>query len=101
MKVQVYDKVAWQLDGGMNEEIVLAHFKFIMDWCHKTGLLSPEGEEIYELGIDDSCSLHQRMFNEKGNLFMQEYYDKIADYSDKDAESLNVLFNSFKEYHSM
>lgn len=94
MKYKVYDKVAWQLDGGQEKKMVMSHFKFIMEWCHDVGILSKDGEELYELGVDDSCSLHERMFTEKGNIFMTQFYDRIANAIEGDQELLNTLFST-------
>lgn len=75
MKTLVYDKASWHIDAGEPVESVLAHFKFIMNWCNQNNLLSEEGEEILEFGIDDSISIHSRLLNKRGNLFMEKYYD--------------------------
>jgi len=75
MKTLVYDKASWHIDAGEPVERVLAHFKFIMNWCNQNNLLSDEGEEILEFGIDDSISIHSRLLNKRGNLFMEKYYD--------------------------
>lgn len=77
MKTIVYDKAVWHIDAGENKATVLEHFKSIMYWCHKNSLLSEEGEEIMEFGIDDSISVNSRMLNERGNLFMAKYYDSF------------------------
>ena len=77
MKTIVYDKAAWHIDAGENKSNVLEHFKFIMTWCHKNNLLSAEGEEILELGVDDSISIHSRMLTGRGNVFMTKYYDSF------------------------
>ena len=70
MKTLVYDKASWHIDAGEPADRVLAHFKFIMNWCNQNNLLSDEGEEILEFGIDDSISIHSRLLNERGNMFM-------------------------------
>ena len=75
MKTKVYDKASWHIDAGEPKDVVLAHFKFIMNWCKQNNLLRDEGEEILEFGIDDSISIHSRLLNERGNLFMERYYD--------------------------
>lgn len=77
MKTKVYDKAAWHLDAGEPKSKVLAHFNFIMAWCHKNNLLSDEGDEILEIGVDESISINSRMLNERGNLFMAKYYDSF------------------------
>ena len=75
MKTLVFDKASWHIDAGEPADRVLAHFKFIMNWCDQNNLLSDEGEEILEFGIDDSISIHSRLLNERGNMFMKKFYD--------------------------
>ena len=76
MLTKVYDKAIWQIEGGLQTSVVLKHFKMILEWCEKNHLLSDEGREILSFGVDDSISLHSRMFTEQGNKFMEKYYDK-------------------------
>ena len=66
-KVKVYDKASWHIDAGEPVNNVLTHFKFIMNWCNKNNLLSDEGKEVLEFGIDKSISIHSRLLNERGN----------------------------------
>ena len=92
MSTTVYDKAAWHIDEGEDVKQVLAHFSFIMSWSLDNKLLSGKGLEIAELGVDDSISLNSKMFTEKGNLFMQKYYDYfIAVTDDDDNEMINKL----------
>lgn len=76
MEIKVYDKAIWHIDDGFAVDQVLSHFSFIMNWSKQHRLLSDEGEEILSFGIDESISLHSRMFTEKGNCFMERFYDK-------------------------
>lgn len=89
MKTTVYDKVAWHIDAGENYDVVLSHFAFILSWCEKNNLLSAEGQEIVQMGVDDSISLHSRMFTEKGNKFMNKYYDEFISATDGDESEMN------------
>lgn len=92
MKTVVYDKASWHIDAGEPKSNVLAHFGFIMNWCKKNNLLSDEGEEILELGVDSSISIHSRMLNECGNLFMKKYYDTfISAQSEQSSEMDEIL----------
>lgn len=77
MKTTVYDKASWHIDAGEPRNGVIEHFKFILSWCKKNNLLSTEGEEIFEFGVDDSISIHSRLLNERGNLFMAKFYDSF------------------------
>lgn len=84
MNFVVYDKAAWHIDAGEDKQVVLNHFSFFMTWCLDNNILSDEGIELAELGIDDSISLHSRMFTEKGNIFMQRHYDTFISATEKD-----------------
>ena len=89
MKTLVYDKASWHIDAGEPADRVLAHFKFIMNWCKQNNLLSEEGEEIVEFGIDDSISIHSRLLNERGNLFMAKYYDMFITANKENGTEMN------------
>ena len=92
MKTTVYDKAAWHIDAGEPIGKVLEHFKFIMNWSNQNRLLSDEGEEILEFGIDDSISIHSRLFTERGNMFMTKHYDTfISAQSEQSSEMNDVL----------
>jgi len=94
MKTKVYDKAAWHIDAGEPSDNVLEHFKFIMHWCNQNNLLSDEGIELLELGIDDSISIHSRMLNERGNVFMTQYYDTfISAQKDQSTQMDEILKN--------
>lgn len=61
-------------------------------------MLSDEGKEQYEIGIDDSCSLNERMVTSKGNGFLKEYYDDVIN---NDADSIfDALAEKLKMYSS-
>lgn len=89
MKLVIYDKAAWHIDAGENKQMALDHFSFIMTWCKENKLLSDEGLELVEMDIDDSISLHSRMFTEKGNAFMQQFYDKFISATEKDVNEMS------------
>ena len=94
MTTTVYDKAAWHIDAGEQKEQVLAHFKFIMEWSLKNKLLTDEGLEIVEFGVDDSISLHSRMFNERGNLFMRKFYDFFIGATKDNDKEMDEKLNS-------
>ncbi len=91
MKTKVYDKASWHIDGGENLDKVLAHFNFIMSWCCSNKLLSDEGKEIADLGIDQSISFHSRMFTDKGNIFMEKHYDKFIDATSNNKDEMDSI----------
>ena len=94
MKTLVYDKASWHIDAGEPVERVLAHFKFIMNWCNQNNLLSDEGEEILEFGIDDSISIHSRLLNERGNMFMKKFYDTFISANIENRSEMDEMLNT-------
>lgn len=75
--MKVFDKASWQIDNGVDEVTVIAHFEFIFGWLNEHDMLSPDGLEILETGIDEDVSLHEGMVNERGLHFLNEFYDKL------------------------
>ena len=55
----IIDKAVWQIDGGVPEELVVNHFKTVFLWLEKHDMLSVEGKEELEDGIDDCASLNE------------------------------------------
>ena len=72
----VFDKVAWHIDGGESKETIVKRFRILFDFLHKNSLLSREGEEVYEFGIDSSISLHERLLTTEGATLMKNKYDE-------------------------
>ena len=91
--MKIFDKASWQIDNGMNEEVVIAHFKFIFEWLNEHNMLSPSGLEILEIGIDEDVSLHEGLVNERGLHFLDEYYDKLIADSQYDVAREKVLID--------
>ena len=57
----IIDKAVWQIDGGVPEELVVNHFKTVFLWLEKHDMLSVEGKEELEDGIDDCASLNEEL----------------------------------------
>ncbi|MBQ5564138.1 MAG: hypothetical protein IIT39_12265 [Clostridia bacterium] len=76
----IFDKAAWHIDAGMNESDVVKKFKSVFDWLDRHTLLSEEGLEILDFGIDSSISLNEKMVTKKGFRFLDEYYDQVIDF---------------------
>ena len=91
--MKIFDKASWQIDNGMNEEVVIAHFKFIFEWLKEHNMLSPSGLEILEIGIDEDVSLHEGLVNERGLHFLEKYYDKLIADSQYDVAREKVLID--------
>lgn len=76
-----YDKISWHYPnekGCQNLEEAKVYFSSIMSWLSDHGLLSKEGEEDIEIGIDSSFSLNSSMLSEKGNKLLSLSYDDWA-----------------------
>ncbi|HPE41359.1 MAG TPA: hypothetical protein PLI77_09770 [Bacteroidales bacterium] len=102
METVVYDKFSWHYPEGQNCTYNEAkrYFFILMSWLKKQELLSEEGLESFDVGIDDDFSINSHMLNNKGNLFLKQYYDKWMkknSYSDLDT---NLLDNMYKEFES-
>lgn len=75
--VIVYDKVSWHFPEGKNcpsLEAAKSHFEILMKWAKENNLLSLEGEEIFDLGVDEDFSITSSMLNKKGNAILSGYY---------------------------
>jgi len=102
--ITVYDKVSWHYPEGKNcpnLEAAKAHFKTIMEWLKENSLLSGEGEEIFELGIDADFSITSSMLTEKGNDILKKHYSswlKTVDCSEN--IDLKILNDGLREYRS-
>ena len=71
---KVYDKVAWHIDGGEDPEGTVNSLASLFDTLHSKGMLSEEGEELYQSGIDSSSSLHSRLVTPEGREFLDKHY---------------------------
>ncbi|GAA0087682.1 hypothetical protein ACV3X1_01720 [Clostridium perfringens] len=75
--MKVYDKAKWHNNGENNELNVKAYFQNLMELLLKNNMLSEDGREILDIGIDNDFSLNSKLVNEKGNLFLGKNYDEI------------------------
>lgn len=82
--MKIYDKAKWHIDGGENKEEVLKKLSLIFQFLNQKKWLTSEGEEIYELGVDESTSLHERMVNDDGKKFLDERYDTLLSCSSEE-----------------
>lgn len=77
--LKIIDKAAWHIDEGMSKEHVVHHFKFIFEWLKKNDLLSENGKEILDIGIDESISLNEKMVKKQVINFLEKYYDEYTE----------------------
>lgn len=75
--MNVYDKASWHIDEGQDEKEVLTRFSLIFSYLNENAMLTDDGKEIFELGIDDSVVIHEGMLTESGNAFMNDRYDSL------------------------
>lgn len=94
--LKIYDKAQWHIDGGEDKISVVDKFKIILYFLLDRGLLSSEGKEIVDLGIDSSVSIHEKMLTQEGQKFMDEYYDKVIGKSKK--EIIAALEKDFDDF---
>ena len=75
--MKVFDKALWHIDAGEDKEVVLAKLQTVFDFLAEKDLLSEEGQEVLEFGIDDSVSLNEDMVTEEGAAFLDKHYDEV------------------------
>lgn len=91
--IKVYDKAQWHIDAGENSESVVAKIKAVFEFLNSKELLSSEGKEILNLGLDSSISLNERMVTDVGKIFLDKYYDAVINNSTD-----NIINALEKEY---
>lgn len=79
--MKVFDKAQWHIDQGENTSEVIAKFKAVFSFLHAHKMLSAEGLEMYEFGIDSSISLNERMVTPDGKICLDRHYDAVINSS--------------------
>lgn len=93
-----YDKASWHIDGGENISDVVFRFREIFEFLKEKDLLTLDGKETYEFGMDSSVSLNSTMVNEEGQDFLDQYYDIIIDEDIQNMkEKLISMYQSFQK----
>ena len=97
----IFDKPKWHIDAGMNINDVLEKFKLVFDFLADNDMLSDDGREQIEIGIDEECSLNEMAVNKKGKSFLEFCYDDLINYNSKDmAAALDeklISYNKLQE----
>lgn len=75
--MKVYDKAQWHIDNGENSSEVIAKFQEVFSFLNAHKMLSTDGLEIFEFGVDGSISLNEKMVTEEGQNFLDKYYDTV------------------------
>lgn len=92
-----YDKASWHIDGGETEEDVVARFKVIFIFLADMKMLSDDGLETLEYGMDSSVSLNSTMVNTDGEKFLDTYYEVIIAKNPKEIQkNLKSAYEEFK-----
>lgn len=98
--MEVFDKAKWQIDGGIDEAVVIAHFQIIFNWLHENHLLSKNGEQSYEFGIDEDTSLSENDVTLEAANFLKLYYDNyismVAYGANEDIGIFSEMYEEFK-----
>lgn len=74
--MKIIDKAAWQIDGGVPEEFVSKHFQAVFSWLDQHEMLSEEGKEEFEDGIDSCASLNEDLVTPEALDFLDKCYDE-------------------------
>lgn len=91
---KIYDKAQWHIDAGEDSSVCTCRIIRVLEFLDQKDLLTDEGKEVLEFGIDSSVSLNERMVNERGNQFLEQYYDKVLGMPLEDVmESLGKLYS--------
>ncbi len=94
----IYDKARWQIEGGVSEKEVIAHFEFMFSWLKEYSLLNEYGKKFYSEGIDEESILTDEMVNDSGRKFLDKHYDtyiaSIEYGAREDADKLQELYFS-------
>lgn len=94
--MKIFDKAKWHIDAGENEKVVINRIKTVFEFLDKNGLLTDEGKEMLEIGIDDSISLNEKMVTKKGYDFLEKHYDEIIGLLDDElVQKLESLYSVF------
>lgn len=94
----IYDKARWQIEGGIEEELVIQHFRFMFQWLNDYNLLSEEGKKTYADGIDESSVLMDEYVNEEGKKFLDKFYDSyIEQIGYGESENLEILKGMYEK----
>ncbi len=75
--MRVFDKAQWHIDAGENAAEVIAKFQNVFSFLDNHNMLSDDGCEILEFGIDSSISLNEQMLSKSGYDYLDKFYDKV------------------------
>ena len=94
--LKIFDKAQWHIDAGEDPTNVILKMKAVLLFLNSKGMLASEGQEILDLGVDSSVSIHERMVTEEGKKFMEACYDNVIN---KNADQISGALD--KEYRTL
>ena len=86
---KVYDKAKWHIEGGEDEGEVVERFNKTFVFLNEHELLTEEGKELIEIGIDAEICLNDRMLTEEGKVFIEKHIDRLMEVSS--SEIMDVM----------
>lgn len=75
--MKTYDKASWHIDGGENPQEVIERFHAVFLFLRDKMMLTEDGIETLEYGMDSSASLNSTMVTAVGKDFLDRYYDEV------------------------
>ena len=94
----IIDKAAWHIDGMVEPKAVIEYFKRVIKWLSDKDMLSQEGRETYNSGIDDSISLNESLLTKEALAFLTSKYDTYLEKHFEDDEDCMYLDNLYHDY---
>ena len=76
---KTYDSVSWHYPEGKgcpSIEVAKLHFGVIMGWLKEKNLLSVEGLEVVDCGIDSDFALTTTLLTPQGNRVLDNCYSQ-------------------------
>lgn len=96
--MKIFDKAQWHIDAGENAVDVLVKFKNVLEFLDIHNMLSSDGIEIYNFGVDSSISLNENMLTKSGARFLEKCYDNIINCSpDTISDALKTQYQMYFE----
>ncbi|MDY4079976.1 MAG: hypothetical protein SOY42_14545 [Clostridium sp.] len=93
--MKIFDKAQWHIDAGEDANEVVSKIRKVFEFLDEKGMLTNEGKEMIDFGIDSSISLNERMVTEKGYKFLEKNYDNIIGLkADELTSKLKNLYNN-------
>ena len=89
--MKTYDKATWHIDGGEKPEEVIRKFEHVYEFLNCHDMLTEDGKEILDAGIDGSIVLTSNDLTPAGKRFIEDYYDSLINLT---AEELEKKLNS-------